>query len=218
MTHLDPLPSCCFCSELSSGLLPEEYRLLAARSRRIVAASPSFVAMPSVSPLAAGHVLVLPLQHVTSLARLSVVELGELAGFAANLGQRVEHAFGPVFFFEHGVSQDRAGACGVDHAHLHVVPLDPAVAASVEQVVAAQYATAGATELVGLATRVSRRESYLAYGHHLDSLRYAVAPDIQSQYLRRLIAQARGQPAWDWRELFGWSEFARTVEALGLTE
>src|SRR4051794_17392481 len=83
-----------------------------------------FVALPSVGALVPGWTLVVPRRPLRNLSETSPQERTELAQIADTiahaLGMKGEH----VYCFEHGSCE--AGSltgCGVDQAHLHIVPL-----------------------------------------------------------------------------------------------
>ena len=97
--------------------------------------------IPSFGALVEGWVLVVPKEHCISLGALRAKLRGRHEVEERNravLRQRYEK---PVVAFEHGPSAGNHGTgCGVDHAHLHLVPLacdllpfvEPFVPASLE--------------------------------------------------------------------------------------
>ena len=90
----------------------------------IVAQTDSFVALPSQGSLVPGWLLVIPRRPLINLAQLWPRERDELNLFVARLHDRLAVFPGRVFEFEHGARTiGSATGCGVDQAHLHVVPL-----------------------------------------------------------------------------------------------
>jgi diadenosine tetraphosphate (Ap4A) HIT family hydrolase len=85
--------------------------------------SRSFVAIPTVGALVEGWLLVVPKTAALSFARLSTGQLSELGEFLDEIVPFIESAYGPVSVFEHGpaIANSSVG-CGVDYAHLHLVP------------------------------------------------------------------------------------------------
>jgi serine/threonine protein kinase len=57
---------CCLCEEISSGAFPRQYQEVYPVNSRICLNTGEFVALPTLSPLSPGHVLILPQNHVTS--------------------------------------------------------------------------------------------------------------------------------------------------------
>jgi len=61
---------------------------------------------------------------MVSLRELSADELGELVNLHTHVADRLRAFGGTVFAFEHGSSAiGSVAGCGVDQAHLHLVPL-----------------------------------------------------------------------------------------------
>src|SRR5664280_1311076 len=84
-----------------------------------------FVAVPSLGSLVAGWLLVVPRTEVLCLGELSHQDRTYLRDFVREVVQILEEQFGPVAAFEHGpAKKDSAVSCGVNYAHLHLVPTD----------------------------------------------------------------------------------------------
>lgn len=89
-----------------------------------VAASKSFVALPSLGSIVPGWLLVVPLRRMLSLRDTTAAERAELLELARGLSAHLEKFGGSVYAFEHGsASVGSLSGCGVDQAHLHLVPL-----------------------------------------------------------------------------------------------
>ena len=83
-----------------------------------------FVALPSVGALVPGWTLVVPRRPLLSLAESSTDERTELATIVDSIALALRRQDGEVFCFEHGSRMTGSlTGCGVDQAHLHVVPL-----------------------------------------------------------------------------------------------
>ncbi len=207
--------NCCLCEELSSKAFPGQYRSAYPVDSRICYETDEFVVLPTLSPLCAGHVLILPRRHVTNLATLPETARNALLVCARSTVRCLTEHFGSdMYFFEHGVSG--AGlACGIDHAHLHVLPLSAITADMVESRVEADFSTHDADGLCQVLTLAGRigAMSYLLHGDSLDSIRISLAGAIPSQYMRRLIAEVECRGDWDWKLLSAPSEFASTCGA-----
>ena len=105
---------CVFCRLAASGE-PSEDNLVVWRGEQ------AFVVM-NAYPYAAGHVLVLPLRHVSSLAGLSPDESAELWAATQEAVATIEAAYDPDGL-NVGANLGRAAGAGIPgHVHLHVVP------------------------------------------------------------------------------------------------
>jgi len=110
--------------------------------------------------------------------------------------------FGPVCAFEHGPgAAKRSVGCGVDHAHLHMVPID------FDLVAAAQTFLPPGTTWTW-ATWDNCREAtrsgcdYLYIEQPVGNGRIAINPALGSQIFRKAIAAHLGVP-----EQFNWRDF-----------
>jgi len=208
--------NCCFCEEISSKAFPDQYRSAYPVVSRICLETDEFVVLPTLSPLCAGHVLVLPRRHVTNLAALPERARKALLECAESTVSQLAERFGSdLYFFEHGVP--RAGlACGVDHAHLHILPMSTGTATEVESRIETDFPALDSDDLVqalSLTTQV-KTTSYLLHGPSLDSIRMSFGESIPSQYMRHLIAEIECRSDWDWKLLSGRTEFLSTCDAL----
>lgn len=207
-------PECCFCSEFKSGRMPDHFIAKAGLAARIVAQTDNFLALPSVSPLARGHLLILPRSHISSMTQLPPQHFDEFLGFAREHCRRVEERLGSVLVFEHGVGRGKAGGCGVDHAHLHILPLSPSGAERVRALVNARYPLRSTASFDLVRYNIPNGRSYLTLGTGIDQLSHAMSESIPSQYLRTIIARELGAKLSDWKQFFGWREFVETTELL----
>jgi diadenosine tetraphosphate (Ap4A) HIT family hydrolase len=97
---------CVFCRLAESGGPSEEW---------------SFVVM-NAYPYASGHVLVLPLRHVGSLAELTPAESAEVWSAVQSSVGAIERAYDPDGL-NMGANLGRAAGAGIpSHVHVHVLP------------------------------------------------------------------------------------------------
>jgi ATP adenylyltransferase len=83
------------------------------------------VALPTVGALVEGWILVVPKSPALSFAEISTPQFDELEAFLGDIIPLLQESYGPVAIFEHGPSRHgSAVGCGVDYAHLHLVPTD----------------------------------------------------------------------------------------------
>jgi diadenosine tetraphosphate (Ap4A) HIT family hydrolase len=194
---------CEFCCEFSGderARFNRDYRDFL--PSRVVADQGDFVAIPTVGQLLRGSLLILPRRHFDTCAQAQA-SLG-----AADLVGLVERAcdalrrFGRPLVFEHGARPHTGGACGVYHAHLHVVPVPDAV--PLGDLLPRRASTARSL-VEALAANESKDEYLLARDTaglvgHLE-LSSRDRDDFPSQYLRRFLVRrfALDRP-WDWRQ------------------
>jgi len=208
--------ACCLCDELATGEFPAEFRKVYAVESRVCLQAEDVVILPTVSPMCAGHVLLLPRTHVTRLADLPQGQRETLSACATSAANRLRERFGEeCYFFEHGVTSGGT-ACGIDHAHLHILPLSRDMISSIESQVESDFPMQvyGSLREVLSAGAGRPQRSYLLHGSHTSSVRTCFDDGVPSQYMRRVIGTLRGIEAWDWKLLSARPEFRATQEAL----
>ena len=83
-----------------------------------------FVAVPSAGSLVVGWTLVVPRRSMLNLSELDMEEREELNAIATRIADQLGTLGEEVYFFEHGSrAVGSLTGCGVDQAHLHIVPL-----------------------------------------------------------------------------------------------
>lgn len=189
---------CEFCQEFagSSPRFEKLYGRLA--STRIVARTDRFVALPTLGQLFTGSLLILPVDHVETCARLTAEARQELEELAATMAHRVRE-FGEPIIFEHGATEPSGGGCGIYHAHLHIVPVPVSTLAST----LFPEHQAQTQDLQRAWESLQNADEYLlmsAAGQTLYSDLMGQASRYPSQFFRRRIAEHFHLEApWDWR-------------------
>jgi histidine triad (HIT) family protein len=105
--------NCPFCSIVSGDVVSGE------RAAEIVWRTDASIAFLDHRPLFPGHVLLIPVQHIVTLADLPAPQVGPLFQAAQSLERAVEAALdaeGTFIAVNNNVSQS------VPHLHIHIVP------------------------------------------------------------------------------------------------
>lgn len=92
----------------------------------IIEETKNFIVMPSLGSLVEGWLLITPKSHVLNSTQLKENERLELNDLITKYSKASSDLFEKnVAVFEHGaVYQDSIIGCGIDHAHVHIVPVD----------------------------------------------------------------------------------------------
>jgi ATP adenylyltransferase len=181
--------------------------------------SRNFVALPTVGALVEGWLLVVPRTPALSFAQLPMPLFPELQHFLKDVTTTIRSIYGPVSVFEHGPScVASAVGCGVDYAHLHVVPLDCDLLAGAKKI-AAQIQWARATSIEGVSRHGKKDGGYwfLQQTFGVAECYIGTSTDEKpvSQLFRKVIANHLGRPSnFDWNHYPGKTEIAATVEKL----
>lgn len=206
--------SCYFCEEINNNRFPDEFVRNCGIVNRVLEQCDNFVAVPSLSPITLGHVLIIPKYHVTSMMQVDRAMMSELENFTNKIMKIIAINIGAPIIFEHGIGEGKAGGCGVNHAHLHILPMKPDSASNLQLIIDEQFSFSGATSLVELLSSGGNKKSYLLFGQNLKEIFYFYDENIPSQYLRRLIAKEMARLLWNWKEMYGWLDFMNTYKVL----
>ena len=189
------MSDCCFCSTLVSDELSESWN-------NPLLESANFAVLPSLGSLVEGWVLIVPKKHFICTGALPISLVHEMKCLKADVSARLGSLYGELCAFEHGPSvAARSVGCGVDHAHLHIVPLN------VDLVSAAAPFLPHGTEWLPAASESCRvafekGQDYLYVEQPLGSGGLiATHPNFGSQVFRKAIASSLGAPEqFSWRE------------------
>ena len=193
--------SCHLCSQIAGD--PQNdliARLLPGHAyiRRVVLETEWFAAIPSLGPLADGHLLLCPRTHVRSAAALPRASYAEYESVMNSLVRYLEEEYqAAVHVFEHGMGSDGRTVCTVDHAHVHMVPL-PEWVPRLELDGLPWQAFDGTLETLATLARGREYVSYIP-PRGRPQVSVTAAGHVESQYMRQAIARALGSPSWNWR-------------------
>jgi diadenosine tetraphosphate (Ap4A) HIT family hydrolase len=182
---------------------------------RALAATEDWVVVPSKGALLPGWLLVVPRMHSLCSGAVSDQERNALFDAAKNVGEVVGKAFGtPSTIFEHGpAAHGDVVGCGINHTHLHVVPLGFSLTAA-----AAHHMPNGgwrSATLGNIQALHVRSAGYLAVLEPDRGLMVAELHNSTSQALRKVIATEIGAAhKWDYRAYDGIAEVTSTVRRL----
>jgi diadenosine tetraphosphate (Ap4A) HIT family hydrolase len=159
-----------------------------------------FIGLPSIGCFVDGYLLVLPRRHVDSFAKLDDDELNFGLEFANEICQRLRPIYGEYIIAEHGSAGpcDPGAAC-VDHAHLHLIPLDYRAGLARDE-----YCRVGGDplKLIGReGFRVLGEASYVALSVRAGQFDFWPATRFPRQFVRSVSANLLGVGEYfNWRE------------------
>lgn len=176
-----------------------------------------FIVLPTVGALVEGWLLVVPKMPSPCFAHLPTSAFSELESFLAEIVPIVESNYGPVSIFEHGPMATASPiGCGVDYAHLHLVPAKCDLQAGAQKI-APNVRWSGISSFKEVRNQV--RDGYWfvkqPYGSGSCSVGVCVDGEPPSQLFRKIIATNLGRPeAFDWKVALGEAKLAATFEKL----
>jgi diadenosine tetraphosphate (Ap4A) HIT family hydrolase len=196
---------CHLCSQLAGDSENDLLSIICSDKvyfKRVLMETRNFGLIPSVGPLAIGHMLLCPKVHCCSFRDINAALDSEFLKLKTRIRSLLAQTFGkPVHCFEHGMRSDGSRIlCTVDHAHLHFVP------ASLDMRKALRYEQPPWIEFDGslrALRELVRTDEYLVYESPFG--RCAVAParneEFGSQYIRKAFSRQLGESlTWNWRE------------------
>ena len=190
--------SCCLCSKLSSGMQNEVWD-------KPLLETKNFVVLPSLGSLVPGWLLLIPKTHFVCMGALSPDLATEMDRLKQHLALQVSTEYGNACVFEHGPSRaNKSIGCGVDHAHVHVVPVGFDLAEAARVFMPNDAAWRRHATWNDCQTAFAQGHDYLYVEQPLGSGVIAVDDDFGSQVFRKAIAAHLGE-----LEKFNWRDYPR---------
>jgi ATP adenylyltransferase len=201
---------CCLCTGIAENDLRETWN-------QPVFESPNFVAIPSLGSLVEGWLLIVPKHHFISAAVLPAHLLGEMAQLKQNVCETLAKQYGPVCVFEHGpAGEHRAAGCGVDHAHVHVVPVRADLMLAAQQFLPADVKFRQGT-LAECRAAAESGSDYLYVEQPVGVEFVAFHQQFGSQTFRKAIASICGIPnEYNWRDHPNLNKVLATIDRLAV--
>jgi diadenosine tetraphosphate (Ap4A) HIT family hydrolase len=188
---------CRFCSKKAMGHFGREASLW----DRVILESSSFVAVPTLGAIVEGWVLLVPKMHYLCIGAMDNHLFPELHEFQKLVCRMVQDCYGPVAVFEHGPARPRqAIGCGVDHAHLHVLPTACDLVSGVREISNEPLEWQSVQGIQDTKAFYSAGLPYLYVEQPTGRSRLTTHPNIQSQLFRRVVAAYEGRAhRYDWQ-------------------
>ena len=191
--------SCDFCTEGRSGQINPEYAGAVGQTTRIVRRWSSLYAVPTLSPIVKDHILLIPMDHVTSRPQLSTIERDSITTAESHLRMLLASPTRSIVTFEHGIGRGLRGGCGISHLHIHMLPLETGTAKEALNLLS----QSSLGELVDDVLELRPSDSYVYMRSDSDSTSTTLVRrgEFPSQFLRNLIEDAAGIARTNWREI-----------------
>ena len=164
-------------------------------------ANESVVVIPTRGALVEGWLLAIPREHVLASRELSSSQADDLRAAVSWAEAALGRHYGSVAVFEHGAARlGTVVGCGVDHAHIHVVPLGfDLIDAARNHPMSGCLDWQRFSNWEAAYSSLRPAEGYLAVQTSGPDV-WLGRGDIPSQFFRRVIAAEIGCPdAFDWR-------------------
>jgi len=190
------LTACDFCDEFADGS-ENAYARRYGQPGRIVLRSAGFRVFPSLGQIVEGHLLIVPVHHCCALADLPNEQVNDLDFLCRQVRLTLQDAYNNCVFFEHGIRREGSGGCGIDHAHMHAVPVS---ANGVLDILMRQCGGCDVDNVANINECINPKASYLFFEDASAKRRVFAVERVPSQYMRKLVAESLGKADWDWRK------------------
>lgn len=174
--------------------------------------SEHFVVLPSLGALVEGWLLLVPKNHFICIGALPESVIAEMEGIKAVVSSFLTECYGKFSVFEHGPHVEKLQiGCGVDHAHLHFVPLTFDLANAVEPFLPTGIMWSSARHQ-DCQNAFLRGQDYLYLEQPLGNGKIALHTAFDGQLFRRGIAATLGRlNEYNWREHPQFSNITVTI-------
>lgn len=182
----------------------------------VLCESENFVVVPTLGSLVEGWVLIITKKHLIRIASLQDDHLEELDCLSKRVCHEIMDCYGPVAIFEHGPSRPmQAVGCGVDHAHLHIVPTHSELIRGLPSITDQDFEWVEVDGVSGLRSYRDSNKEYLYVEQPVGTACVTTSQGFGSQLFRRVIAHHIGEPChYDWKSWEGAENVIRTVKRL----
>lgn len=182
---------------------------------KILFESKNFIVVPSLGALVEGWLLIVPKQEYLSFQYLdSISLLEELEEFSQQIAQIMTKEYGYVTMFEHGALQSESTVgCGVDYAHLHLVPINFDLILGLETFLGTRYDWNIVSGITDALKKKKEKSEYLFYKDYKGNSYIVNDKKIPSQLFRKVIAQYTNQKEkYDWKEYHQEENILKTIK------
>lgn len=162
----------------------------------------NFLVVPTVGALVEGWFLIVTKNHFLSMGAINPELRSELLQIKEFVCEAVLECYGDVAVFEHGPSRlGQSVGCGVDHAHLHILPAPRSLIDDIPCVAEASLEWLPVDGMNSTQGYFLSGTPYLYVEQPLGNASIADATAAPSQLFRKVVAHQIGSPVrFDWRD------------------
>lgn len=199
--------SCHFCEDI----FDKNKELGLPKEDSIIFEDEHIYVMPDICPLFVGHMLIVTKEHFQGYANAGTSSIQSVEKFLTYYKARIGNRSFTIF--EHGAVLSNMAGASVDHAHIHILPLQ----LEMNTVLDCVFLKHVYTDLEGLTEFAKEEQPYIFYrsGNETQCHVYPVF-DMESQFLRKIAAEFIGKnSSYNWRKDYrskdAYIEFYKTL-------
>lgn len=171
----------------------------------IIEETKNFIIVPSLGSLVEGWLLIIPKKHVLNSTLLDSNERIELNDLITKYSDTSANLFEKnVAVFEHGaIFQDSIIGCGIDHAHVHIVPVDFDMESEVKNLENTFMELSDNINIIDFYNSYSKQDKkpYWIFSVNNGPVKFTNEMQHTSQFFRKVIAAAINSPeSYDYKK------------------
>src|ERR1017187_660591 len=174
----------------------------------------NFKVIPSLGSLVEGWLLIIPKKHFISIRAINNSKLySELESLTKQVLDILKFEYGEVILFEHGpVESNKLVGCGVDYAHLHLVPSRFNLIDGIKKYYNYNYKWEKVSSIENTPKHKDKEQAYLYIQDQFSNSFITYSDNIPSQLFRKVIANELGTPEdFDWKENHNVENIKKTI-------
>lgn len=154
-----------------------------------------------ISPLCPGHLLIVSQEHYNSFANAPLEVQHSLKQVLNAISENPFYE--DMLFFEHGAVFPGTGGASIDHAHMHVLPLNLDLKKAIEEDSLYSNKIKYSDEVLN---SLARKQPYLWVGSTVENSSIYYVNDLTSQYLRKKAMELQNSENYNWKENYNKNE------------
>lgn len=177
--------------------------------------SSNFKVIPSLGSLVEGWLLIIPNSTYISIGEMDYQLKNELFELQKEVEEVLRSEYGSVVTFEHGPrDQSLTVGCGVDYAHLHLIPINYDLINGVQKFLGLNFDWKVIDDLRDV-TLSKKDLSYLYYKNQQGSSFITYKSNFQSQLFRKVVAHYLNISfEFDWKKYPKFENIQMTINHL----
>ena len=163
----------------------------------------NFAVIPSLGSIVEGWLLIIPKEHYISFGYMHSPQLfEELNQLIGKIGAIVQKLYGEYVVFENGAfCSNKLVGCGVDFAHIHLVPTKHNLIDTIENQFGIYYEWKQIKGLSESVKYIKSNKPYLYYNNQERESFITTNDNIPSQLFRKALAfNCRKSDEYNWKE------------------
>lgn len=179
---------------------------------RILKENKKALLLPAISPLGLNHLMILPKNHepnCSSLINNDYEYFNDCLFYA--LSKFEKQSDYETILFEHGVTSESTNGCGVNYAHIHLLPLKKKLIPELFGKLFLDHDFSSANGIRESYSNLNFTKEYLYIEVLNSNSLISIGNEFKSQFFRKFISGLQNDTYWDWNDYYNWDIFNKTI-------